>query len=590
MRIPKNVIDEIEQRSDITDIIGSYVTLSRAGSNMKGLCPFHSEKTPSFTVYPASNSFYCFGCGAGGSVFTFVMKAENLDYTGAVEFLANRAGIRIPQNSLLENDTGISRARVYEINLEAAKYFRKCLFDTGVGGEAMRYLSQERRLSGAVIKHFGLGFAPDSFSDFGDHMRSRGFTNDELKQSDLLSISDKNGRYYARFRNRVMFPIIDTSGNIIAFGGRVMNDAKPKYLNSSDTPGFKKSRNLFALNYAKSKCAEAVMLCEGYMDVIALHAAGFENAVATLGTAITPEQARILSRYTKKVILLYDSDEAGQKANERAMRLLGEVGLEVRVLKLQGAKDPDEYIKNFGRDSFARELNGSKSGFEHKLESIIAKYDITDSESRIRATREVCAVIAAVGSNVEREVYISSAAARLGLSTDSITNDVDRIRKKLYFEYRQKQGRDAVSSAKKYGDVINADAAKNVAASGAEDVIIGLLLLYEEYRNAAVTGKVCADDFFTAFGRRAYESICELQSSTDGYSKALLGQYFSADEMGRLQRLEQNRAELTENSMKVFLEAVKTLKDEKKLAIAADSGDKLAALRLKREKNAKNKN
>ncbi len=592
MRIPKNVLDEIEQRSDITDVISSYVTLQRSGSNLKGLCPFHSEKTPSFVVYPASNSFYCFGCGAGGNVFSFVMKAENLDFAGAAEFLANRAGIRLPQDGYREEDEHtVSRRRVYEINLAAAKYFRACLFDPAIGAEAMNYLSGQRRLSAAVIKHFGLGFAPDSFSAFGEYMRAQGFGEEELRQSDLLSYSEKSKRCYARFRNRVMFPIIDTSGNIIGFGGRVMDDSKPKYLNSSDTPGFKKSRNLFALNYAKNNCSDSLILCEGYMDVIAMHSAGFENAVATLGTAITQEQARIIARYTKKVILIYDSDEAGRKADERAMRLLGEVGLEVRILKLKGAKDPDEFIRNFGRARFSQALRGSQSGFEHKLETIIAKYDITEAEGRIRATREVCDVIAASGSSVEREVYIAAAAERLSLTTDSIRSDVERARRRLYNEFRQKQSRDAVSAAKHYGDSVNLDAAKNVAASGAEDVIIGMMLLFEEYREAVVSGRVALDagDFFTAFGKRVFGEICRLQSSEDGFSRAMLFQDFSADEQGRLTALERARSQLSDNSMKVFGEAVETLRNERALHAAESGGDKLAAIRLKRLNNEKNK-
>ena len=589
--IPKNVLDEIEQRSNIVDIIGSYISLQKAGSNYKGLCPFHSEKTPSFVVYPASNSFYCFGCGAGGGVFAFIMKAENLDFTGAVELLAARAGIRIPRDEDKYDDRTIPRKRVYEINLEAARYFRQCLFDRNVGGAAMRYLAEERRLSGAVIKHFGLGFAPDSFSEFGNYMKSKGFSEDELKQSDLLSLSEKNHKYYARFRNRVMFPIIDTSGNIIAFGGRVMDDSKPKYLNSSDTPGFKKSRNLFALNYAKNNCADSLILCEGYMDVIALHAAGFENAVATLGTAITSEQARMITRYTKKVILIYDTDEAGRKADERAMRLLNEVGLEVRVLKLKGAKDPDEFIKKFGRDRFVQELNGSHSGFEYKLDGIISKFDLEDAEGRIRATRDVCALIANSGSNVEREVYIDIASKRLSISIDSIRNDVERIRRKLYSEYKQKQGRDAVNSAKKYGDQINSDAAKNVMASGAEDVILGMMLLHGEHRNAVASGVVqlSSDDFFTSFGKRVFESICELEKSDGGYSRSSLCQYFSADEQGRIHRLEQMRADLTDNSLAVLTQAVQVLKTERLRYQADNAGDKLAAIRLKRQANEKNK-
>ena len=591
MMIPKNVLEEIEQRSDIVDVISSYVSLQKAGSNFKGLCPFHSEKTPSFVVYPSSNSFYCFGCGAGGGVFAFIMKAENLDFAGAVDFLASRAGIRIPQYEDKYDDRSISRKRVYEINLEAAKYFRQCLFDPRIGGTAMRYLAEERRLSGAVIKHFGLGFAPDSFSEFGNYMRAKGFSDDELKQSDLLSLSEKNHRYYSRFRNRVMFPIIDTSGNVIAFGGRVMDDSKPKYLNSSDTPGFKKSRNLFALNYAKNNCADSLILCEGYMDVIALHAAGFENAVATLGTAITSEQARMITRYTKKVILIYDNDDAGRKADDRAMRLLNEVGLEVRVLKLKGAKDPDEFIKTFGRDRFVQALNASDSGFEYKLNGIIGKYDIDDAEGKIRATREICSLIANSGSNVEREVYINIVSERLGISTDSIRNDVERIRRKLYFDYKQKQGRDAVNYAKKYGDTVNSDAAKNVMASGAEDVVLGMMLLYSEHRAAVIGGElpISSDDFFTAFGKRVFEAIYELETSDEGYSRSSLCQYFSADEQGRIHRLEQMRSELTDNSINVLKQAVEVLKAEKIRCQADSSGDKLAAIRLKRQMNEKNK-
>ena len=591
MKIPKNILDEIEQRSNITDVIGSYVTLQKAGSNFKGLCPFHSEKTASFTVYPSSNSFYCFGCGAGGGVFSFIMKAENTDFAGAAELLAERAGIRIPQYHDDYDDKTISRKKVYEINLEAAKYFRRCLFDERIGSDAMRYLSEKRKLSGAVIKHFGLGYAPDSFSDFGNYMRSLGYSEDELKQSDLLSFSEKSKRYYARFRNRVMFPIIDVTGNIIAFGGRVMDDSKPKYLNSSDTPGFKKSRNLFALNYAKNHCSDSLILCEGYMDVIALHASGFENAVATLGTAITAEQARMISRYTKKVVLIYDSDDAGKKADDRAMKLLGEVGVDVRVLKLKGAKDPDEFIKLFGKARFAKELSDSHSGFEYKLINIISKYDLRDSESKIRATKEVCAIIAESGSSVEREVYIASAAEKLGLTVDSIRNDVDRIRRKLFVEYKKKQTQNAVNNAKKYGDTINIDAAKNVVASGAEDVILGMMLLYSEHRQAVAdkTVDVSADDFFTDFGKRVFLSICELEMSDEGYSRSGLCQYFSADEQGRLQKLEQTRLDLTDNSVAVLKQAINVLRAENMRRRAEASGDKLAVLRLKRQNNEKNK-
>ncbi len=584
--IPKNIIDEIEQRNEISEIVGSYVKLTRAGSNLKGLCPFHSERTPSFTVYPATNSFYCFGCGSGGGVITFIEKAENLDYVGAAEFLASRAGIRIPRDLKDEERGGVPRRRVYEINLEAAKFFRSCLFDPALGRAGYRYLNEQRGLSTAVIKRFGLGFAPDSFSLLRDHMRSLGYTYEELKECYLLGFSERTGRYYDLFRNRVIFPIIDTTGNIIAFGGRVMDDTKPKYLNSSDTPGFKKSRNLFALNFAKRSCADMMVLCEGYMDVIALHAAGFEMAVATLGTAITSDQARIMARYTKKVIISYDSDEAGQRAADKAMRLLGEVGLEVRVLKLTEAKDPDEYIKKFGKDRFRIELEGSKSGFEHKFGNIIVKYDTDTADGKIRAAGEICGLIAFSAQSVERDVYIAYTAEKLGLSAESIKNDVDKIRAKRQKDYRRREGRDAVSAAKFFGDKINPDAAKNVAAAGAEEVILGLLLLYEEYRGAVVSGRVDIkeDDFFTSFGRKVFSTIIEMTMSESGFSQAMLGQYFSSDEMGRIQGFVIKRAALDNNSIEILSAAAAALREEKIISEAERGGDRFAALKLKRRK------
>ena len=342
MRFPENFIQEVIDRTDIEELIGRYVTLKRTGANLIGRCPFHSEKTPSFTVTPAKRMFYCFGCQAGGSALTFVQKIENMDFSEAVEHLATRAGLPLPRESGLPEEKGVPRKRVLEMNLEAARFFRACLFDPRIGSVGMDYFKRQRRLSEATIKHFGLGYAPGDFGALRDHMHRKGYTDDELVAAYLCARSQKNGRVYDLFRNRVMFPIIDTSGNVVAFGGRVMDDSKPKYLNSSDTPAFKKSRHLFALNYAKNCCSERVILCEGYMDVIALHAAGFENAVATLGTAITADHARILSKYTQRVVISYDADEAGQNAANKAMRMLGEVGMDVRVLNLSGAKDPAE--------------------------------------------------------------------------------------------------------------------------------------------------------------------------------------------------------------------------------------------------------
>lgn len=476
--IPREVVEEIRSRCDIEEVIGTYVTLKRAGSNRNGLCPFHSEKSPSFTVFPATRSFYCFGCGAGGDVVTFIQKIENLDYVSALEFLAARVGITIPQDSRGGEREALSRRRVYEMNLDAAKFFRACLFDPNVGGEGMAYLAEKRRLPLSVIRHFGLGFAPNDFGALTRYMKEKGYSEEELTAGFLCGRSQKTGRLFDLFRNRVMFPVIDTTGNIVAFGGRVMDDSKPKYLNSADTPGFKKSRVLFGLNFAKNSCAERLILCEGYMDTIAIQAAGFENAVATLGTAITPEHARMLARYTKQVVINYDSDEAGQKAANKAMRLLDEVGLDVRVLKLTGAKDADEYIHKFGADAFRKMLGDSRLPFDFQLEAILSRNDPGTTDGKIRCAREIVSVIAATASGVERELYLKKAGERLGISPDSLAGDVARLRAKQRREYRQKESREVRLEARSFGDKVNPDAAKNPAAAAAENTILGLLLLY----------------------------------------------------------------------------------------------------------------
>ena len=584
--IPREIIEEIVARTDINDLIGSYVTLKRAGSNMNGLCPFHSERTPSFTVFSKSNSFYCFGCGAGGDAISFVMKAENLDYPSAVEFLASRAGITIPQDKNEIAQMGMSRKRVYEMNLAAAKFFRDNLFNKEVGFDAMNYLAGQRKLSPAIIKRFGLGFAPNNFWALTNHMRSLGFSEQELIDGFLCGRSQKSGKLYDYFRNRVIFPIIDVTGNVIAFGGRVMDDSKPKYLNSSDTPGFKKSKNLFALNYAKNHCAEQIILCEGYMDVIALHSAGVENAVATLGTALTSEQARMLTKYTKKVILLYDSDDAGQRATDRAIQILNEVGLDVRILKLNNAKDPDEYIRKFGAERFKALLGESRTGFDFKVSRAIAGLDLQLPDDKIKASKAICDIIAESNSSVEREVFLSKASELLKLPIDVLRNNVELTIKKKVREFKQNESKQAQMSIKHIGDRVNPDAIKNIQANALEENILGLLLIYDEYRQGVISGKILlkADDFVTAFGKKVFSAIIEVAEANGEFLYAMLGQYFNADEMGRLEKMRQNRLALTENGRDVLDVSISALKSEREKINLADNGDKFATLRAKQEK------
>ena len=584
--IPREIIEEIVNRTDIGDLIGSYVTLKRAGSNMNGLCPFHSEKTPSFTVFTRSNSFYCFGCGAGGDAITFAMRAENLDYPSAVEFLANRAGITIPQDKNELANMGMSRKRVYEMNLAAAKFFRDNLFDKNVGGDALNYFVGQRKLSMATVKRFGLGYAPNNFWALTNHMRSLGFTEQELIDGFLCGRSQKSGKLYDYFRNRVIFPIIDVTGNIIAFGGRVMDDSKPKYLNTSDTPGFKKSKNLFALNYAKNHCSEQLILCEGYMDVIALHAAGFENAVATLGTALTQEQARMLTKYTKKVVLLYDSDEAGQKATDRAIKILSEVGMDVRILKLNGAKDPDEYIKKFGADRFRALLGESRTGFDFKVARVLSTLDVQIPEEKIKASNAICEIIADSSSSVEREVLLAKASEILKLPVEVLKNNVELIIKKRLKEQRSNDSRQAQLSLKNIGDRVNPEAVKYVGANALEESILGLLLIYDEYRAGVSRGQIALseDDFVTAFGKKVFGAIMDVYNSSEEFLPAMLGQYFTADEMGRLEKMRQNRLALTENGRDVLDASISALKEEREKKTSSEGGDKFAVLRAKQEK------
>ena len=580
MRFSKDLVEDIRQRNDIVEFISTYVNLKRAGSNFGGLCPYHNEKTPSFTVFPATQSFYCFGCGAGGDVITFAMRSENLDYPAAVELLAKRAGITIKAEEETDNG-GVSRRRIFEMNLEAAKYFRACLFDAEIGKVGMDYLAGKRRLPAVIIKRFGLGFAPGGYDGLSRHLKSKGYSDEELQVAFLGRKMEKNGRTWTNdmFRNRVIFPVINTTGDVIAFGGRVMDDSKPKYLNTSDTPGFKKSKNLFALNYAKNHCAERLILCEGYMDVIALHAAGFENAVATLGTALTQDQARLMAKYTKQVLICYDSDEAGQNATRKAVRMLSEVGLDVKIIRMEGAKDPDEYIRKFGKDSFARVLDSARTGFEFKMESTLSKYNLASAEDKIKASGEMCEYISEVYSGVEREVYIAAVAKRLGISEEGLKNDVDIARRRKMKQYAQKTSQDARLSAMGVGDRINIDAAKNIKAKAAEEAVIGLMLLYEEYRELILKQRISLkkEDFFSEFHGRVFEKIMELVSSGE-YDFSLLGQFFSPDEMGRLEGLVQKRRKLTENGSDMFLQCVETLKKEKRLTDAEDSIDEIMLL------------
>lgn len=569
MRIPQNFVEELKYRNKIDDVISSYVNLKRTGSNKTGLCPFHSEKTPSFTVFTNTETFHCFGCGAGGDVITFIMRAENLEYTAALEFLAKRAGMEMPVDNEHKSEM-LKRSRILEMNKDAAKFFNQMLYSPEA--ERARAYLEKRKLSSAAVKRFGLGYAPDSFDALRNHMKKLGYGDAELKEAFLCGKSERTGKFFDYFRGRLIFPIIDNFSNVIAFGGRAINDeVKPKYLNTSDTPVFKKSRNLFALNFARSCADEYIILCEGYMDVIAVNMAGFSNAVATLGTALTSEQARIMAKYTKKVVISYDSDDAGQSAAKRAIPLLSEAGIEVSVLKMKDAKDPDEYIKKFGAAKFKLLIEGSRGKFDFLCDTVLKKYDISIPDEKVRAAHEICEIIAGFYSDVERSVYISKAAERLSIEEKSIRTDTERIRKKKIREEDGERMRKIISDTSEYTDNINRERVGNTRAAKAEETIIGLILLYPELFSKAVSEEwaLCPEDFKTSFGRRIFEALEKLGGKAD---IGVLAADFSVDEISRITDMQRKRAELTKNDESVLFDSIKALREEKN----ETSGDELA--------------
>ncbi len=587
-RIPPDLIDEIIMKNPVEDVISSYVNLKKNGSRYLGLCPFHSEKTPSFVVYPNSQSFYCFGCGTGGTVITFISKVENLTYRETLQYLAERAGIGLPTNTYEREDPSIpSKKRVLAMNLDAARFFRACLFDKRVGTRGMQYLAERRGLAESTIKHFGLGYAPDSFDALKTHMISLGYKEEELAHAFLCGKSQR-GNYYDIYRDRVIFPVINNSGEIIGFGGRALkkeDEEGRKYINTSDTPAFKKSRNLYALNFAKNvkSTADEIILCEGYMDVIALHAAGFENAVATLGTAITEEQARIMAKYTKRVVISYDMDEAGRKAAAKATRILTEVGLEVRLLRMPGvkgspdyAKDPDEFIKKFGKARFEGLLKNSVPDYDYRRDVILSKYDITSADMKIRAANELTAVISEYQSGIARELYISDAAKRLELPADTLKAEVAKKRSYQSKKAQSDLKREADRSVMMIGDRINPEASKKPAAVKAEEVILGILMYSEEARAYLKKNpdSIRATDFYSEFSRALFEKITELRDSDHGFSVHLLEEGYSPDEFSRVYSILKHRDDLGDNSIPVMLDAAKSLK-----ASTDTEGDPIAAAR-----------
>ena len=504
MALPDSFIQELLSKNDIESVASSYVAFKRRGRNLVGLCPFHGEKTASFNLYPETNSFYCFGCGAGGDVITFIKRIENLDYIDAVKFLADRSGLKMPEQSHENDQVSRLRLRILEANREAARIFHKALY-LPEGKIALDYY-HSRGYTDATIKHFGLGFAPNSYEYLLKDLRQKGFKDEELVAAWLIRRRE-NGGTYDVFRNRVMIPIIDIRGNVVGFGGRVLDDSKPKYINTESTLAFSKSRNLFALNFAKNEGRE-LNLCEGYMDVIAMHQAGFTNTVAALGTSFPEEQMQLIARYADRINLIFDADGAGQKATRRAIENLRRTGLDVRVVTIPNGKDPDEFIKNNGAAAFKLLLDRAANAVEHRLLEIGRDHNLGTSEGKLAYYNEAAKLLAALDSPVERDLYAGRLSEILSVSKEAILQEIDSVRRKKQRQEVKQQLPNLIRQEKREMQSVNPDAVKFERAAAAEESLLGILILHPDYIRQ-VRATLPPEQMMTAFNRGLYQRLLD---------------------------------------------------------------------------------
>ena len=540
MAISERFIQELQERVDIEEVISSHITLRRRGKTLVGLCPFHNEKTPSFTVYPDTNSFYCFGCGAGGDVISFIRRIDNLDYVEAVKTVAQMAGMSMPEDGY-DDTLAKRRMRLLAANREAARFFNACLMDEK-NRPALDYFLR-RALTTATIRHFGLGYAPDSWHALTEHLRSKGFTYEEMVLANLVRRSDKNGKanYYDNFRNRVMFPIIDLRGNVIAFGGRVMDDSKPKYINTSDTPVYKKSNGVFALNFAKNE--NKLLLVEGYMDVIALHQAGFTNAIACLGTAFTSEQANLLSRYAEEIIICYDNDGAGREATQRALAVLGRTGLKLRVVTMSGGKDADEIIRTHGKERFAELLGMAANKTEYRLLQERNKYNLNTDDGKLRFLTAAAQILAEC-SAIECDIYATRLSNELGVSAESINAQIRSVKTRQRRSDESKRLKESEALIERsFADKNNPQRAANIRAAKAEETLIASLMRNPDFY-PKLKDKFSADDFVTDFNKRIMRCLADKLDKGFIPELSLFAREFTPEEMGSVTRIYMSSAEL----------------------------------------------
>lgn len=547
----------MQDKISIEDVISSHVNLKRRGKTLVGLCPFHNEKTPSFTVYPDTRSFYCFGCGAGGDVITFVRRIDNLDYVEAVKSVAQMAGMPMPEDGY-DDTLSKKRMRILSANREAARFFNACLNDEK-NRAAYDYFIK-RGLSPNTIRKFGLGYAPDDWRALLNHMKSKGYTEQELVFADLAIRSDKNGKtnYYDKYRNRVIFPIIDLRGNVVAFGGRVLDDSKPKYINTGDTMIYKKGSGVFALNFAKNANDNKLILVEGYMDVIALHQAGFTNAIAGLGTAFTTEQANLLSRYAEEILICYDNDNAGREATQKVLNILGRTGLKLKVVSMSGGKDADEIIRTHGKERFAQLLGSSANKTEYRLLQEREKYNVLTDDGKLKFLTEATRILAECGE-IECDIYATRLSNELGVSVDSIKAQIKTAKFRLRkTETERKMKEQATMLEKSFADKNNPERAKNLLAARAEETLISSLMRNPDFY-AKLKDKFTPDDFITSFNKRIIQCLTDKLEAGLQPELSLFAKEFSPEEMDSVTRIYHLSKDLG-NTLKECEDCIEVLK------------------------------
>lgn len=563
MPFPPSFLEELSARNPIEEVVGQYVNLRRSGANLFGLCPFHGEKTASFSVSPDKGIYYCFGCHKGGSVINFEMEIEGLSYPDAVRALAQRVGLEVPEDEQYQSRYK-QQERLWALSKEAARFFHTQLYEPA-GAEGLAY-AQKRGMPKSTLTKFGVGFAPNSWDALCKAMRAKGYTDEELREAGLVSVSQKNGNIYDRFRNRLMFPIIDVRGNVIGFGGRVMDDSTPKYLNSPETIIFNKRKNLFALNLAKKSKLGYLILVEGYMDAVALHQYGFDCAVASLGTSLTEEHAALLSRYTEQVMLIYDGDEAGQNATKRAIPMLEKAGLQVKVLKMRDAKDPDEFLKKFGADRFKILLEESSNRVEYQLNAILKKYDLREDEQRIQFLAEAAELVCTLPSAIQREIYGNRVAEAASISSEAMKIEVNKAFKRRIAKEKRKQEKIDLAPAQAAQPKERSLHYDNVKSALAEERIVAMLL--REPALIRECGGLSEAFFSSALLGRAFAQISRNAVEGMDTSFAALSD-FTSEEMSHLASVVNNQENVVDET--AFTDCVRRVQSEFQLRTAKSS-------------------